>query len=300
MLRHQHHFAAMGSPCEIQLYAGDEQLAWQLIAEAVAEVQRLEARYSRYRPDSLLSDINRVASAGGEICVDTETAALLNFAAISHRESGGRFDISAGVLARAWQLSSGTAPAQAAIDALLPLVGWHKIDWQPPRLRFPTPGMQLDLGGIVKEYAVDRLAALLMAAGIHSGIVNLGGDIRVLGPQPDGTSWQVGIRDPRQRDAVLLTVPMSGGAMASSGDYERCLVIDGVRYGHILRPDTGWPVHGLAAVSVIADLCVLAGSASTLAMLKESDGPAWLLETGLRHLWVDVDGHCGGSLLGER
>ena len=86
------------------------------------------------------------------------------------------------------------------------------------------------------------------------------------------------------------------GALASSGDFERCIEVDGIRYGHILNPKTGWPVRHLAAVSVLADLCVVAGSASTIAMLKEAEGPAWLQNLGVAHMWVDVDGHEGGDL----
>lgn len=95
---------------------------------------------------------------------------------------------------------------------------------------------------------------------------------------------------------MIRTLALRDGAVASSGDYERCIVVDGVRYGHVLNPKTGWPVRHLAAVSVVGDLCVVAGSASTIAMLKEKDGPAWLDAMGLPHLWVDVDGNVGGPL----
>jgi thiamine biosynthesis lipoprotein len=94
----------------------------------------------------------------------------------------------------------------------------------------------------------------------------------------------------------MSAIALRGGALATSGDYERCVEIGGVRYGHILNPKTGWPVRHLASVSVVADLCVVAGSASTIAMLKERDGPRWLAELGVRHLWVGVDGRVGGSL----
>jgi FAD:protein FMN transferase len=95
---------------------------------------------------------------------------------------------------------------------------------------------------------------------------------------------------------VVTTLLIREGALASSGDYERRIVLDGVTYGHILNPKTGWPVRRLTAVSVIGDFCLVAGSASTIAMLKEDEGPAWLAELGLPHLWVDVDGRVGGSL----
>jgi thiamine biosynthesis lipoprotein len=293
-----HHctFKAMGTPCDIQLYAKTQAKARQAADAVIADVHRLEALYSRYRDDSFLSAINRVAAAGGRITVDEETAGLLNYAATCHEQSDGLFDITSGILRRAWRFDRGELPDPAQIQELLEKVGWHKLRWQSPVLEFPMSGMEIDFGGIVKEYAVDRAAALCQGAGVRHGVINLGGDIKVIGPRADGSPWRIGIRHPRHKEAVMRTILLREGALASSGDYERCLIVDGVRYGHILNPKTGWPVRHLAAVSVIADFCVVAGSASTIAMLKEAGGPAWLESLGLPHLWVDVHGESGGSI----
>jgi FAD:protein FMN transferase len=298
---HAETFHAMGTPCELRLAAASAAGAADLFRAAVAEVARLEARYSRYREDSDLSAINRVAAAGGSIEVDAETASLLDYAAACHRESGGLFDISSGLLRRAWRFDAGALPEPAQVQRLLQRVGWQRVEWQPVdgparRLRFTVPGMELDFGGIVKEYAVDRVAALLQAAGVAHGFVNLGGDVRALGPQPDGTPWRIGIRHPRAPGALLVALELAAGALASSGDYERSITVDGRRYGHILDPRTGWPVRRMAAVSVAAPLCVVAGSAATIGMLRDDEGPAWLQHLGLPCLWMDVDGQCGGSL----
>jgi thiamine biosynthesis lipoprotein len=289
-------FRAMGSPCELQFYAENHGEAKRISKRVIADVHRLEARYSRYRADSYLSAINRVAAVGGDIPVDAETAGLLNYAEACHHESGGLFDITSGLLRRAWRFDRGQLPDQAQIGALLDKVGWHRLRWVPPVLAFPVPGMEIDFGGVVKEYAADRAAALCWEAGVRHGIVNLGGDIKVIGPHPDGGPWRVGIQHPRRKDALIRTLLLYGGGLASSGDYERCIVVDGVRYGHVLNPKTGWPVRYLASVSVAGDLCVVAGSASTIAMLKEAEGPAWLEAMGLPHYWVDVRGHIGGTL----
>jgi len=289
-------FKAMGSPCDIQLYAESHAAAECVAGTAIAEVRRLEALYSRFRSDSFLSAINRVAALGGCIPVDEETSALLNYAATCYRESDGLFDISSGILRRAWRFDRGELPDEARVHDLLDKVGWHRVRWAPPVLEFPTPGMEIDFGGVVKEYAVDRAAALCREAGMRHGIVNLGGDIKIIGPRADGSPWRIGIRHPRRKEAVIQTLSLHQGALASSGDYERCIVLDGVRYGHILNPRTGWPVRHLASVSVVGDLCVVAGSASTIAMLKEDSGPAWLEGMGLPHFWVDVQGQAGGSL----
>ncbi len=291
-------FKAMGTPCEIQLFAETRTQAKQASDIVTNDVKRLELRYSRYRNDSFLAEINRTAAVGGSITVDEETAGLLNYAETCYEQSGGLFDITSGILRRAWRFDSGVLPDDAQISHLLEKIGWDRLCWTPPLLAFPVPGMEIDFGGVVKEYAVDRAATLCRQAGIAYGVVNLGGDIRIIGPRADGSPWRIGIRHPRQRQGVLQTLPLHGGALASSGDYERCIVLDHIRYGHVLNPKTGWPVRHMASVTVVGELCVVAGSASTIAMLKEEDGPAWLESLGLPHLWVDVHGSVGGSLAG--
>lgn len=289
-------FTAMGSPCELQLYGADAAQVGSLATLALNEANRLEQRYSRYRPDSLLSQINQVAAAGGHLAVDTETASLLNYAHTCYEQSDGLFDITSGLLREIWHFKSGQIPLQSQIDALLPRIGWHQLHWQAPTLSFPA-GMQLDFGGIVKEYAADRLASLLWNGGCQQGFINLGGDIRVLGPHPDGSPWRIGIKHPRSNGTEpLKIIELAQGGIASSGDYERGIEINGKRYGHILNPKTGWPVQYLAAVTVVADLCVLAGSAATIGLLKEQAGPTWLAGLGVEYLWVDTMGRAGGSL----
>jgi thiamine biosynthesis lipoprotein len=284
----------MGSPCEIRLFAPDAAAAARALQLAVEEIHRLECRYSRYRTDSYLHEVNRAAAVGGRIALDEELRALLEYADTCHDLSDGLFDLSSGVLREAWRPDRRSLPEPAEIQALLPRIGWGHLSWDEHGLRFARPGMELDLGGLVKEYAADRAAAVCAGEGIRHGMVDLGGDIRVIGPLPDGEPWLVDIRHPRRPGESMARVELAGGALASSGDYERFFEIDGERHGHILSPRTGRPVRGLAAVSVIADRCVAAGSACTVAMLKERDGPGWLEELGLPHLWMDVDGAHGG------
>lgn len=286
----------MGTPCDLQLFAPDADAAGSMADVAIKDVQRLEAKYSRYRDDSLLSEINRVAELGGRIAVDDETAGLLNYADACHRQSGGLFDISSGLLRKAWRFDRGQLPEQDLITALLERVGWEKLQWSAPELKFLSPGMELDFGGIVKEYAADRVVTLCRRAGCRHGLVNLGGDVKIIGPRADGQPWRIGIAHPRDRQAMLESLALHHGAVASSGDYERCIVIDGKRYSHILNPQTGWPVGHLTSVTVVSEHCVVAGSASTIAMLKQEQGPAWLNQLGLPHLWTDMDGRQGGSL----
>lgn len=295
---HRHAWRAMGSPCEVLLWSEDPAAAQRATAAVVADVERLEARYSRYRDTSLLATINRVAARGGGIEVDAETAHLVDYAHTCWEHSDGLFDISSGLLRRAWKFADGAAPDPAALAALLPRVGWDRVRWDHARIDFTVPGMELDLGGVVKEYAADRAAALCRANGVPAGMVNLGGDIAIVSARPDGTPWRIGITDPRRPGEFTETLELHGGGVATSGDYERCMIVDGVRYGHILNPRTGWPTRYLASVTVAADLCVVAGSAATIAMLKDREGPAWLAGLDVSHLWIDVTGARGGMQRG--
>ena len=296
---YRHDFTAMAGPCALQVYAAEASAAETALQAAVAEVRRIEAKYSRYRADSLLSRINACAGRVEGIAVDAETAGLLDYAATAYAQSGGLFDISSGVLRRAWDFRAARRPAAAELQALLPLVGWSRLHWQRPRLVLPVKGMELDFGGFGKEYAADRAAGVLLAAGLRHGLVDLAGDLRILGPHPDGAPWRVGIRHPRGApEQAIAVVELRSGAIASSGDYERYFEQDGRRYSHILDPRSGWPVQGgSASVSVVADRCLLAGTATTIALLKGAQGPAWLGELGLPWLAIGADGHVQGSLV---
>ncbi len=292
-------FKAMGSPCSLQFYAANQKKAKHAAKIIMNDIYRLEAKYSRYRTDSFLSTINDKATVGGAIDVDDETAGLLDYAATCYHQSDGLFDITSGILRRGWDFKSNIVPSNETIQLLLEKIGWHKLSWRRPRLTFPVPGMEIDFGGVVKEYAVDRAASLCWEAGIRHGIVNLGGDVKIIGPHDDGSPWKIAIKHPRLASGLLTTLSLHSGAVASSGDYERCIILNGVRYSHVLNPKTGWPVNYMAAVSVIGEFCVVAGSASTIGMLKEEQGTDWLKELGLPHLWVNVYGEVGGSLVTE-
>lgn len=289
---------AMGSPCELRLYGSAE--AERAANAAQAEVARLEAKYSRYREDSLATRINRSAGDARGVEVDAETARLLDYAAAAFRESEGRFDVTSGILRRAWSWKSGRLPAQAEIEALLPRIGWQRVVWRAPRIALPLAGMEIDFGGYVKEYAADLAAAKCREAGVRHGLVDLGGDLAVVGPHPDGRPWRIGVRDPRAPSRALRQLALSAGGVATSGDYERGMVVGGVRYGHILDPRTGWPARGLASVTVVADACLVAGTLTTVAMLRGHAGTAWLDALGVACLTVRDDGQLGGSLARAR
>jgi thiamine biosynthesis lipoprotein len=288
---HRSEFRAMGSPCTVHVYADGAAAGEALLDASRRELERIERKYTRYRDDSLTAAINRSAGDDRGIEVDAETAALLDYADAAHRQSGGLFDITSGVLRRAWDFRSGRLPEPEAVAALLRCVGWTRARWRRPRLVLPVPDMQLDFGGYVKEYAADRVAELLRKRGARHGLVDLGGDLSIVGPHPGGAPWQVGIRDPRDGSRALRVLSVYGGGVATSGDYERGMWVDGVRYSHLLDPRSGWPVDGPASVTVLATHCLIAGTASTIAMLSGRTGAdAWLSRLGLPFLRVDRDG----------
>jgi thiamine biosynthesis lipoprotein len=302
-----HRFRAMGSPCVLHLYAEPTERADEVAKLAIAEVERLEAKYSRYRDDSVTSRINRHAGRPDGVCVDSETAQLLDYAETAYRQSEGLFDITSGILRKAWNFKEKKLPTEGQLRALLERVGWQRARWCAPRLVLPEAGMEVDFGGYVKEYAADRVAQLCRDEGIRHGLVDLGGDLCVVGPHPDNSPWRVGIRHPRDPERAMACVPIHYGAIASSGDYERFMIVDGARYAHVLDPRTGWPVEGLSSVSVVAPHCLVAGTAATIAMLMGREaGPAWLDELGLPSLRMTCNGELSGALapkhesLGER
>lgn len=284
-------FHAMASPNALQIWHVDEARARKLADAAIADVRRIEAKYSRYRDDSLTTRINR-AAGGTAVEVDAETLALLQYADRCHRLSGGRFDITSGVLRRAWDFrrSPPRLPDAAQIAAATELIDWPTVEWGGHTVRLPRRGMEIDFGGIGKEYAADRMATICHEGGAIHALANLGGDVRAAGPQQDGSPWRVGISHPRQADAVIATIELDAGAVATSGDYQRFFDVGGRRYCHIIDARSGQPVTAWQSISVIAPLCVLAGSVATIAMLFEGEAEAFLLREGFAYLAVDAGG----------
>lgn len=283
-------FSAMGTECNLYFY-DTPGIDTDYIAELViSEVERIEAKYSRYRTDSFLNKINEVALQGGKIDVDDETASLLDYANACYNVSEGLFDISTGILRKIWNFNENKVPLIEEVTEVLQRIGMDKITWQKPKLMFTVKNMEIDFGGIGKEYAVDRAEAISRANGILYGLIDLGGDIRAVGA-PEEHPWEVCIRNPRLLSEPIVKIKINKGGLATSGDYERFFEIDGKRYSHILNPKTGFPADGLQSVSVLSEQCLLAGSLSTMAMLKGHQGVEWLKSLGVPYFCVDSGGN---------
>ena len=260
-------------------------------AAVAAEVARLEQKYSRYRDDSLTSRINRSA---GDARASRSTPRRRRCSTTRRRPSPRA--TAASTSPRASCAAPGTSaragcPRARRVAALLPLVGWQHVRWQRPRLVLPRPGMQLDFGGLREGVRGGPRRGAVPAPRRAARSSTSAATSPIVGPHPDGRPWRVGVRDPFGTRRASLTLAVYAGGVATSGDTERCMVVDGRRYGHILDPRTGWPVEGPAAVTVLADRCLVAGTASTIAMLRgRGAGPAWLAAERIPHVGVDRDG----------
>ncbi|HZI93301.1 MAG TPA: FAD:protein FMN transferase [Patescibacteria group bacterium] len=244
---------------------------------AMSEAERIERKYSRFIQTSVVSRINRDAGRT-PVAVDEETVSLVAHALSLAATTRGAFDPTVGVMRRLWNFREERVPEVSQVEALRRLVDYREVSVRDGTVFLRLEGMELDLGGVGKEYAVDRVAACLRAEGVESAVVNLAGDLRTVGSRGDGRPWKIGVMDPRSGNQTRFSVRLvCDGGVASSGDYERCFIKDGVRYHHLLDARTGFPARGLAATTAVAATAFDAGLAATAAFLL---GP----EEGLRHL----------------
>jgi len=277
-------FNAMASPCEVLIQTQDKRVAEQVADCVSAEVWRIEDKYSRYDSRSMCSEINN--SDGKEIAIDQETYLLLNFSEQCYQLSDGLFDITSGVLRQVWSFDSVSGecqhfPKASEVEKLLCLVDWNKVIYDTQTITLPK-NMELDFGGIGKEYAVDRCILLVKQLTDKPILVNLGGDLAVTGPRDDNHSWQVAIEHP-DCDALGqpqdMIVALKHGALATSGDSRRYLIKEGLRYGHVLNSKTGWPImHALRSITTVAPQCIQAGILATLALLQGEQAEKFLTE----------------------
>ncbi len=284
-------FAAMGSPCEILLEGTKQPLAKTLVTIAAKEAWRIEHKFSRYVSGNIVDNINH--SAGLPVTVDTETARLLDYADHCYHLTNGQFDITSGALRQAWKFDgSDNLPTQQKIDSIRPLIGWHQAKWAAPDITL-AEGMEIDFGGIGKEYAVDRTLALLTSFVNAKNIanigllVNFGGDVACAGNRAENAPWCIGVESHLNTNAATQAISLLRGGIATSGDTRRFLQKDGIRYSHILDPKSGWPVKEAPhSVTVIAQTCTLAGMMATFAMLEGKNAEKFLSEQDGIKYWV--------------
>ena len=258
-------FKALGTNCSIKFRLTDDRAALVFAAEALGWIGKFETKFSRFQPTSLVSRIN--AAAGGDwVAVDDEMEHLLKLADDLHSRTHGILDPTLLPLLRVWDWKQVhlKLPQASEVQAALALTGWQKVQRRPGAVRLPEAGMGLDFGGFGKEYAVDYLAKIARQHGITDALIDLGRDLFAMGGNGRHPFWHVGIEDGCKPGECWGGLAVSDRAVSASGDYARHFTHDGIRYGHILDPRTGWPVrNGMRAVTVIAPCCLEAGIYST-------------------------------------
>ena len=260
-----------------------------IFLSVVAMLEELEKKYSRYIDNSLVSQINERSGSGVATPIDEETRGLIAFCRQLHQESDGLFDPTAGVLNKAWDFKGDQMPDRAIIERLLTQVGWDEVHINKNGISLNKPNSQIDLGGVVKEYAADKAVKLLRELKVTRALVELAGDIATLGAKTSELPWQIGISDPETPEKAIISVELTDACLATSGSSQRFIDIDGQRYSHFLNPKTGHPAEGSFSVSVIAETCLMAGSIATVACLMgTSNARSWLESSGLP--WLMISG----------
>lgn len=279
-------FFAMASPCEVLLYTEDQALVEKIAQQVIAETRRIENKYSRYRQGNLCWRMNH--SKGEKVAIDQETYFLLTYAKNLFELSQKCFDITSGVLRKAWRFESGSKPPSAEkINKLLPYIGFEKINFDEEYFCLPEL-MEIDFGGIGKEYCVDQVAELITPICQQNGVsflINFGGDLRAGCFDDNHSPWIVGVEGVVDHNQMPLVIEVSQGSIATSGTNKRMFEFNKKRYTHILNPKTGYPIENTPiSVSVFANSCSLAGGMSTLAMLQGEDAENFLKENKVKHI----------------
>jgi thiamine biosynthesis lipoprotein len=247
----------MACAYSIVIYGRAEQDLPAIVTAAFDEVDRLDHLMSHYKQESPLSQLNREA-ASGPVAVEPELFDFIAECLRYSKTSDGAFDITVGQLMKAWGFfrGEGRLPTQVELTAARSKTGYHRVILNDRKrtIQFDRPGVELDLGGVAKGYAVDRVVRLLKQRGIERALISAGGStIYGLGSPPGSDGWEAEIQDPIEPGKIAATVRLKNQALSISGSSEKFFEIDGKRYSHIMDPRTGWPVQQMLSVAVITN-----------------------------------------------
>jgi thiamine biosynthesis lipoprotein len=265
-MTHKRKLSMLGSPLEITVVAKDTIQGNQYIDLAITEVKRIEYLISDWIPSTQISQVNK--NAGSKpVKVDKEVFDLVGRAIKVSQITSGAFDISYASMDKIWKFdgSMKAMPTEEAIKKSVSKIGYKNIilDSKEQTIFLKNEGMKLGLGGIGQGYIADKVKELLFSKGCNSGIVNVSGDINAWGRQPDGNPWTVGIVNPLNKNKVFATFPLEDSAVETSGNYEKYVIFNGIRYSHIIDPRTGYPAQGVVSVSVFAKQTEIADALAT-------------------------------------
>ncbi|CAA6807210.1 MAG: Thiamin biosynthesis lipoprotein ApbE [uncultured Sulfurovum sp.] len=260
---HIYKFTVMTSPCEVQIYSDDEHKARSTAQTILQMAKGLEKKYNFYDTNSYLSNLNQRKVN----TLDAQTKDLLTRAKLFYAKTNGIFDITMGTLTKARQLSS-TKSIRKETQRLEPFVGVEHFKIKKEKLIFDNPHTLIDLGGFVKEYAVDQSVKLLKKAKLNSALINFGGDIYALGSKPNGKAFSIGIKNPLNPNEYLTGVEITNQALTTSASYERNHSVEGQRYSHIISSST--MQSQILSATVISSSVLESGVYSTALMIEPS------------------------------
>lgn len=272
-------FRAMGTDCSMVYRAASWASADRFREQVLRWLAQFEETYSRFRPDSLISRINAAAGVA-PVKIDAETESIFSLCDWFHWTTHGVFDPTTLPLLRLWDYHKAqpVLPPGEQVDRARALLGWRRVQREPGSIYLPEPGMAIDLGGIGKEYAVDRVMSQALQYGLQDVLVDFGHDVRVHGQPPEGGAWRIGLEKADDPGQCWGGVAVTDRSVCTTGDYLRNVVVDGRVYGHVVDPRTGYPVsHGVRSTCVIAPTCTEAGMLSTASFIMGPvDGLAFL------------------------
>ncbi len=284
----------MGTRVEATVMHSDVNAAQQALVRAFLEMERVEQLLSLHLETSEIARLNREAAAT-PVRVRAETFGILQRAQAYAARFEGLFDVTIGPVTALWGFNSDApiaVPDVALLDSVSRLVNFRKLilNERDTTVFFARPGMRLDLGGIAKGYAIDRAVQVLRNRGVANFLFSVGGDLYASGERYPGEPWRVGVKHPRNAEALLAKLIVRDGAVATSGDYERFAEINGRRYHHIIDPRTGYPAQQSRSITVLAPTAEEADVLATcLFILGIAHHTA---QTGLsNYLGVDAEGH---------
>lgn len=283
--------AKMGTRMEVRIWHEDELAARRLISAAMAEFDRIEARMSTYREESEISQLNARA-ATAPVPVSAELYGIVQRSIELSELSGGAFDITFDSVGQLYDFRRHQRPSAAEIAAHLPQISYRHLRLDPVAhtIAYDTPGTRINLGGIAKGYAVERVIAQLRAAGVRHGFATAGGDTRLLGDRR-GEPWTIGVRDPDDAGKLITRLALDDEAISTSGDYERFFDEGGQRYHHILDPKTGQSARGVRSVTIVGPDAVMTEGLTKTVFIQGAGKGLALVESlgGYEAVIVDSD-----------
>lgn len=269
----------------------------ELLSLCKDELVRLEKKFSAYNPESVTSRVNQSAGTGVPVPLDAEARSLFQYIDALWEESKHIFDPTTRILKNCYDNQGGLLASPQQLQGMLKLVGWRYLEITEAGAHMSSKGMLIDLNSCIRPYALDSVRKILLKRGVESAFVEMGKDVVTIGKQPDGANWLIGVRVPKGTRAAIFRLKLNHGGFALRGDFENTLVQNDERFGSALSPVDGLAIPGLLSVGVIADNCLTACSAASIARLKtETAGIKWLEKLGLPWIAIDRQLNCHGPL----